>query len=280
MVIKADCTECQEENEPHDNNANQSATEDLRFRPDYTFDSFVIGESNRLAFSAALSVATNPSGKYNPLYIYGGSGCGKTHLLHAIGRYIHYHHPEKNIIMVTAEDLVDEFIEAITKKNLNTNWMHEKYRNCDVLLIDDAEMIIGKTATTEFLLYTFNHLVTCSKQIVITADRPAGKPDLTDRLTSRFLSGLSVEIHKPSRELRFEILRQSVKPLEIAFDKRTLNYIARRTTPDLREMRGVVTRIAFCAELEGVTSIDVTFVRGVAEDLLTPSEGWRRRRQQ
>lgn len=232
--------------------ARVTATEDelTRFDPKFTFDSFVVGESNELAYSASLAVAESPGMKYNPLFIWGGPGLGKTHLLQAIGSYIEQCYPNKRILYTTSEELVDKFINAVTEKTVDINWLRHEYRGTDVLIIDDIQFLIGKTATIDFFFHTFNSLKQQHKQIVIASDRSPDQLDLEERLTSRFKSGILADIQAPSYEVRLAILQQYTKTLGIEFSDEALSYIAERSSGNIREMEGVGTRVCALAELQ------------------------------
>jgi chromosomal replication initiator protein len=231
-----------------------------QFDPKFTFDSFVMGESNDLAYSASLAVAEAPGLKYNPLFIWGGPGLGKTHLLQAIGAYIEEYFPNKKIIYTTTEELMDKFINAVTEKTVDINWLRNEYRGTDVLIIDDIQALIGKTATIDFFFNTFNSLKQQHKQIVIASDRSPDELDLDERLTSRFKSGMLADIQSPSYEVRLSILQQYTKSFKIEFSPEALAYIAERSSGNIREMEGVGTRVSALAELREVSQVDLDFV--------------------
>jgi len=230
--------------------AKTTEDEPARFDPKFTFDSFVVGESNELAYSASLAVAEAPGIKYNPLFIWGGPGLGKTHLLQAIGSYIEQCYPNKRILYTTSEELVDKFINAVTEKTVDINWLRHEYRGTDVLIIDDIQFLIGKAATIDFFFHTFNSLKQHHKQIVIASDRSPDQLDLEERLTSRFKQGILADIQVPSYEVRRAILQQYTNTLNIEFSDEALSYIAERSSGNIREMEGVGTRVCALAELQ------------------------------
>ena len=208
------------------------------FNPKYTFSSFIVGDSNRLAHAAALAVAENPGGSYNPLFIYGGVGLGKTHLLHAIGNKTY---ERMKVLYTTAEQFTNEFILAI--KERRTEDFREKYRTVDILLIDDIHFIAGKEQTQEGIFHTFNDLHNAGKQIVISSDRhPRSLPLLEERLRSRFEWGLIVDIQPPDYETRLAILQAKAEeeggaPIDV------LKFIARKFTSNIRELEGALNKV-------------------------------------
>ena len=216
------------------------------FNPKYTFQSFIVGNSNRLANAAAQAVAEKPGHIYNPLFIYGGVGLGKTHLLHAIGNLI-----AKNghrVLYVSTEQFTNEFIKAI--KDRKTEDFREKYRSVDILLIDDIQFIIGKEQTQEGFFHTFNDLHNASSQIVITSDRPPrSMPLLEDRLRSRFEWGLIADIQPPDLETRLAILQAKSEEDRISVPADVLDFIARKVQKSIRELEGSLNRVVAFARL-------------------------------
>ncbi len=219
----------------------------------YTFDTFVVGNNNRFAQSAALAVAESPGEHYNPLYIYGGPGLGKTHLMHAIGNFIIQQDPEKKVIYVTSEDFLNEVIDSIRATN-NTSKMskfREKYRTVDVLMIDDIQFIIGKESTQEEFFHTFNALHAAGKQIVLTSDRPPKEMEtLETRIRSRFEWGLMADIGYPDYETRMAILRKKVEDDNLNLSDDILNYIADNIRTNIREIEGALNKLTAYSNLE------------------------------
>ncbi len=206
----------------------------------YTFDAFVIGSSNRFAHAAALSVAEMPARSYNPLFIHGGAGLGKTHLLHAIGNYVKENLAHRHVLYVSTETFLNEFVDAI--RTNTTMSFKRRYRECDVLLIDDIQFIEGKDALQEEFFHTFNHLYSGPRQIVLTSDRaPKAIATLEDRLRSRFLSGLITDVQPPELETRLAILHKKAEGEEIPDD--VLEFIATNVTDNIRELEGALIRV-------------------------------------
>jgi len=219
----------------------------IMLNPKYTFDSFVVGASNRLAQAASLAVANTPGKAYNPLFIYGGVGLGKTHLMHAIGNHVRKYRPGTKLMYVTSENFTNDLITAIqTKKNID---FREKYRSLDLLLIDDIQFLAGRESTQEEFYNTFNELYTANKQIVISSDRPPKEmPMLTERLISRFEMGLVVDIQKPDFETTMAILKKKSESEGLKVPESVLVQIAQHVFTSGREMEGCLTRIiAFSA---------------------------------
>lgn len=208
----------------------------------YTFDNFVVGNSNRFAQSAALAVAEAPSYAYNPLFLYGGVGLGKTHLMHAIGNYILQNNPDAKILFLSAEKFTTELIEAL--RDNKTQDFRNKYRNIDVLLVDDIQFIAGKSATEEEFFHTFNTLHEANKQIVLTSDRPPREiKTLEERLRSRFEWGLICDIQPPDFETRMAILSKKAKDENISISDEIIEYIAQNVKSNIRELEGVFNRV-------------------------------------
>lgn len=216
----------------------------------YTFDNFVVGEGNRLAHAASLAVAETPAGAYNPLFLYGCSGLGKTHLMHAIGNFIAENNPNLKIMYITSEAFTNELINAI-KDNKNEAFRN-KYREIDVLLIDDIQFIGGKKQTEEEFFHTFNHLHQADKQIVISSDRhPREMNTLEERLRTRFEWGLTCDIQSPDYETRVAILQKKLQTLNTHVPDEVIDFIAKNVNSNIRELEGALTRITAYAKLSG-----------------------------
>jgi chromosomal replication initiator protein len=218
----------------------------LNFNPKYTFDSFIIGNCNRLAHAAAIGVAEKPGAVYNPLFIYGGVGLGKTHLLHAIGNLVSQ--GNLRVLYVSTEQFTNDFIRAI--KERKTEEFRQKYRSVDLLLIDDVQFIIGKEQTQEGFFHTFNDLHNENRQIVVTSDRsPKDMPLLENRLRSRFEWGLIADIQPPDLETRFAILEVKAEQQRIVVPRGVIEFIARKARNSIRDLEGSLNRIIAFAEL-------------------------------
>ncbi|MGJ4850939.1 chromosomal replication initiator protein DnaA [Bacillota bacterium Meth-B3] len=210
--------------------------------PKYTFDTFVVGESNRFAHAASLAVAEIPNDAYNPLFLYGGVGLGKTHLMHAIGHHMRAENPSVKLLYITSERFTNDVIEAI--QNKTTTELRDRLRNVDVLMVDDIQFIAGKTSTQEEFFHTFNHLHTGGKQIVISSDRPPKDiPTLEERLRSRFEWGLIADIQKPDYETRVAILRKKAATEHYDIPDEVLSFIAEKVESNIRELEGSLTRV-------------------------------------
>ena len=226
------------------------------FNEKYTFDNFVVGKSNQFVYAAAKSVAENPGQKFNPLFIYGGVGLGKTHLLHAIGNYIKSAYPDKKIMYATCEKFTNDYIESLrANKDMANFEFREKYRNLDVLMIDDIQFISNKTSTQEEFFHTFNDLYQRQKQIIIASDRPPKEiATLEERLRSRFTSGLIQDIQTPDFETRVAILRKKAQQEKYSIDDEVINFIAEKIDTNIREMEGILSKVFFFATLLGKKS--------------------------
>lgn len=254
-------------NEPRSRHANNVVVENPRLNEKYDFDSFVIGQSNRLAHAAALAVAESPAQSYNPLFIYGDSGLGKTHLLHAIGHYSRELFPEIRVRYVSSEDFTNDFINSIA--NNQGAQFQERYRSVDVLLVDDIQFLEGKAETQEAFFHTFNTLHGHNKQVVITSDvQPKQLRGFESRITSRFEWGLLTDIQVPDLETRIAILRKKAQRERLDVDDSILEYIASKFSSNIRELEGTLIRVTAYANLNG-QRIDMPLVQTVLKDLIS-----------
>ncbi len=227
--------------------------QDSHLNPRYTFETFVVGGNNKFAQSAALAVAETPGEAFNPLYIYGGPGLGKTHLLHAIGNFILKETPSKKVLYVTSEEFLNEVIESLRSTNNATamTQFRNKYRAVDVLMIDDIQFIIGKEATQDEFFHTFNTLHSSGKQIILTSDRPPKEmKTLEDRIRSRFEWGLMADIGYPDYETRMAIIRNKVANENINLSEEVLNYIGENIKSNVREIEGALNKLSALSRLE------------------------------
>ena len=239
--------------------------------PRYTFDLFVIGPSNRFAHAAALAVAEAPAQAFNPLFIYGSTGLGKTHLLQAVAQYVRQQHPYLTVRYVTTETVLNEFVDALRDKSMVG--FKGRYRSCDVLLIDDIQFIEGKNQLQEEFFHTFNSLYEAGKQIIISSDRqPRELATLEARLRTRFEWGLITDVQPPDLETRIAILRKKVvtESLRVS-DPEVLTFIADRVTSNIRELEGALTRVIAYASLTG-RPISVDVAREVLKDVFPGGE--------
>lgn len=234
--------------------------------PKYVFDTFVIGAGNRFAHAASLAVAEAPANAYNPLFIYGGVGLGKTHLMHAIGHYVQENNPDANVLYLTSEKFTNEFINSIMD-NKAVNFRN-KYRNVDVLLIDDIQFLAGKEQTQEEFFHTFNTLHEESKQIIISSDRPPKEiPTLEDRLRSRFEWGLITDITPPDLETRIAILNKKAKAEGLDIANEVMLYIANQIDTNIRELEGALIRVVAYSSLVN-QDIDAALAADALKDII------------
>ena len=251
----------------HDSNLNKN----------YTFESFVVGESNKFAQAAALAVAENPGTLYNPLFIYGNSGLGKTHLMHAIGNYIENKF-NKRVLYVTSDDFMNDFTGLARRGSSFNNldyatFFKNKYRNVDVLLIDDIQFLGGAEKTQQEFFHTFNNLYNDSKQIIVSSDRsPEDLKVLEDRLRTRFAWGLQVDINPPDYDLKVAIIKKKLKAEAIVIDDEVISFIASNIGNDVRQLEGSITRLVAYSAIMCVTDITLAFAMEALKDFIKKGE--------
>ena len=243
----------------------------------YTFDTFVVGDNNDYAHAAALKVAEEPGDTYNPLYIYGGPGLGKTHLMHAIANYIQEHDASKKVIYVTSETFTNDIVDAVRDSHHNEHTMtkqefRNKYRNVDVLLIDDIQFIIGKESTQEEFFHTFNALHAAHKQIILSSDKPPKEMEtLDERFRSRFEWGLIADIQPPDYETRMAILRKNAETYDRQIDEEIIKYIATNIKSNIRELEGAFNKIIAFAKLNKV-DLTLSLAEEALKDVIYPNK--------
>ena len=254
------------------NTAVNSIINKANLNPRYTFDTFVVGTNNQLAHAASLAVAESPAEIYNPFFIYGGVGLGKTHLMHSVAHFIIKNNQESKVLYVTSEKFTNELIDAIRNKNsFSTTEFREKYRNIDVLLIDDIQFIIGKESTQEEFFHTFNSLYEAGKQIIISSDKPPKDIEtLEERLRSRFEMGLTVDIQAPDYETRMAILRKKEELENYNIDNEVIKYIATNVKSNIRELEGALTKIVALSKLNR-KEINLELAEDALKDLISPN---------
>ncbi len=234
------CFTIPEEIKESSKKSDQNLAIDLEY--EFTFDTYIVGSSNKFAHAAALAVASNPAGAYNPLFIYGNSGLGKTHLLYAISNDIKKNNPNKVCLYIKGDDFTNQLIDSI--RNNTMMEFHQKYREADVLLVDDIQFIAGKDSTQEEFFHTFNSLYEAKKQIVLTSDRPPKEiQTLEDRLRTRFEWGLIADIQPPDFETRIAIIRRKAELLHIKLPNEVCDYIAKKLKTNIRQLEGTVKKI-------------------------------------
>lgn len=232
----------------------------------YTFDSFVVGNSNRFAHAASLAVAEGPAKAYNPLFLYGGVGLGKTHLMHAIGHHALARNPNLSVYYVTSETFTNDLITAIGKKSMID--FRNKYRNVDILLVDDIQFVAGKESTQEEFFHTFNALYEANRQLIISSDRPPKDiPTLEERLRSRFEWGLITDIQAPDLETRIAILKKKASLDNLIIDAEVLHYIATHIQSNIRELEGALVRVTAYADLHD-SPVDLNLVTKALQDII------------
>ena len=252
----------------------KSQYEKANLNPKYKFDTFVVGSNNKFAHSASLAVAESPGITYNPLYIYGGAGLGKTHLMHSIGHFILEHDPEMKVLYVTSEQFTNEVIESIRSGNaaMMTN-LREKYRTVDVLLIDDIQFIIGKESTQEEFFHTFNVLHSARKQIILSSDKPPKDMEtLEERFRSRFEWGLTADIQTPDYETRVAILRKNAETFGKKIPNEILDYIAENIKSNIRELEGAFNKIVAFIKLNNVEVMTMAMAEDALKDMINPDQ--------
>ena len=246
--------------------------ENAHLNPKYRFDTFVVGNNNKFAHSASLAVAESPGEAYNPLYLYGGAGLGKTHLMHSIGHFILDQNPDKKVLYVTSEQFTNEVIESIRSGNAaKMNKFREKYRTVDVLLIDDVQFIIGKESTQEEFFHTFNVLHAAGKQIILSSDKPPKEMEtLEERFRSRFEWGLIADIQPPDYETRIAILKKNAENCNKEINEDILDYIATNIKSNIRELEGAYNKVIAFSRLNKV-EITLDNVKEALNDIISPN---------
>ncbi len=238
-VIKTEINNTPTTDEPKDESG---------LNPKYTFNTFIVGKSNELAYAASKAVAKNPGSAYNPLFIYGGVGLGKTHLLQAVGHKIKKNFPEKKLVYITSEQFTNQFVFAIRSGKIKE--FQQKIRNADVLIIDDIQFISGKEQTQEQLFHTFNDLHQNNKQVIFSSDRtPKAIPDLEERLESRFEWGMIVDVSEPDLETKIAIIQSKLEERKFVLDKDVINYLASNINNNIRELEGILNRVIATCQL-------------------------------
>lgn len=247
--------------------------ENANLNPKYKFNSFVVGGSNNFAYSASLAVAENPGEMYNPLYLYGGAGLGKTHLMHSIGHFILENNPLAKILYVTTEQFTNEVIESIRSGNAGLQKkIRDKYRTVDVLIMDDVQFIIGKEGTQLELFNTFNALHSIGKQIIFSSDRPPKELEtLEERLQSRFEMGLIADIQPPDYETRMAILIKKAETVDREIDEEVFKYIATNVKSNIRELEGALNKIVAYSKLNN-TEINMENAEEALKDIIYPDK--------
>lgn len=251
----------------------KSLAEKAGLNPKYTFDTFVVGGNNNFAHAASLAVAESPGEVYNPLFLYGGVGLGKTHLMHSIAHFIIDHDENSKVLYVTSEEFTNELIETIRNGN-NTAMtkFREKYRNIDVLLVDDIQFIIGKESTQEEFFHTFNSLHSAGKQIIISSDKPPKDMEiLEERFRSRFEWGLIVDITLPDYETRMAILHKKEEMDGYDINEEVIKYIANNIKSNIRELEGAINKVMAFAKLEQ-REVNLELAEQALKDIISPNE--------
>ncbi|MDR2793440.1 MAG: chromosomal replication initiator protein DnaA [Treponema sp.] len=236
-----------------------------QLKAEYTFDAYIIGDNNSFAANAAIAIAKNPGITYNPFFLYGGVGLGKTHLLQAIGNYVYAHSPETKIVYINTESFLNEYVDALKEKNMSS--FKKKYRYVDVLLMDDVHFVQEKEGLQEELFHTFNTLYESNKQIVFTCDRPATElKTISDRLRSRFERGLNIDLQPPNYETRYAILKKKAESKNVAITDDILALISKNVSSNVRDLEAALTTLVAYADLVGKT-VTVEIARQQLKDV-------------
>lgn len=248
--------------------ADDPIKQESALNPKYTFDKFIVGNNNNLAQAASLAVAETPAHKYNPLFIYGGSGLGKTHLIQAIGNFYLTNNPGKRVLYTTSEKFTYELVNAIREKT-NQDFRN-KHRTVDLLLMDDVQFLATKELAQEEFFHTFNALYEAGKQIVLTSDRlPSETPHLADRLKTRFQMGLLADIQPPDYETRLAILKSKIEDEYFTFDEEIVEYVANNITSNVRDLEGALKRILAYAGIERTNTISMELAQKALKEILS-----------
>ena len=248
--------------------ADDPIKQESALNPKYTFDNFIVGNNNNLAQAASLAVAETPAHKYNPLFIYGGSGLGKTHLIQAIGNFYLTNNPGKRVLYTTSEKFTYELVNAIREKT-NQDFRN-KHRTVDLLLMDDVQFLATKELAQEEFFHTFNALYEAGKQIVLTSDRlPSETPHLADRLKTRFQMGLVADIQPPDYETRLAILKSKIEDEYFTFDEEIVEYVANNITSNVRDLEGALKRILAYAGIERTNTISMELAQKALKEILS-----------
>lgn len=247
--------------------------QNANLNPKFKFDTFVVGSNNKMTHAASLAVAESPGTVYNPLFIYGGAGLGKTHLMHAIGNFILDQNPDYKVLYVTSEQFTNEVIESVRSGNATAmTKIREKYRSVDVLMVDDVQFIIGKDATQEEFFNTFNALHSAGKQIVISSDKPPKMMEtLDERFRSRFEMGLITDIAPPDYETRMAILMKKAETCDRTIDKEIIEYIAENIQSNIRELEGAFNKIVAYSKLNNI-EMDLSKAEEALQDVIYPNK--------
>lgn len=261
------------ESAPFSNNINNINYENANLNNKYKFDTFVVGSNNKFAHSAALAVAESPGEAYNPLYLYGGAGLGKTHLMHSIGHFVLEQNRNTKVLYVTSEQFTNEVIESIRSGNAAAmTKLREKYRTVDVLLIDDVQFIIGKESTQEEFFHTFNVLHSAGKQIILSSDKPPKEMEtLEERFRSRFEWGLIADIQPPDYETRMAILRKNAETYDREIDDEIIKYIATNIKSNIRELEGALNKVLAKARLDK-KDLTLSLAEDALKDVIYPDK--------